>query len=66
MNINNNLLNNKITLFFSIDINHIGGLMVAVLVLSAVDRALEHWSGHTKDCKVGGCCSERANTCLRI
>jgi len=41
--------------------------MVAVLVLSAVDRALEHRSGHTKDYKVGGCCSERAKTgCLGI
>ena len=34
----------------------IGGLMVSVLVSSAVDRGCESQSGHTKDCKIGICC----------
>jgi hypothetical protein len=34
----------------------IGGVMVSVLVLSAVDRGFEPRSGQTKDNKIGICC----------
>ena len=34
----------------------IGGVMVSVLVLSAVDRGFEPRAGQTKDYKIGMCC----------
>jgi hypothetical protein len=36
--------------------NDMGGVMVGVLSLSAVDRGFESRSGQTKDCKIGICC----------
>jgi hypothetical protein len=35
-------------------INRIGGVIISVLVSSAVDRGFESWSGQTKDYKIGG------------
>ena len=35
--------------------NHIGGIMVSVLVSSAVDCGFESWSGQTKDYEIGIC-----------
>ena len=46
-------------------IDRIGGVMVSVLVSSAVDRGLEHRSGQTKDIKIGMCCFSAENTALR-
>ena len=43
----------------------IGGLMVSVLVSSAVDRGFESQSGHTKDCKIGICCFSDKHASLR-
>jgi hypothetical protein len=36
--------------------NRIGGVMVSVLISSAVDRRFEPRSGQTKDYKIGICC----------
>jgi hypothetical protein len=36
--------------------NCVGGVMVGVLALSAVDCGLEPRSGQTKDYKIGICC----------
>ena len=36
--------------------NHIGGVMVSMLVSSAVDHGFEPHSGQTKDYKIGLCC----------
>ena len=36
--------------------NRIGGVMVSVLISSAVDRVFEPQSGQTKDYKFGMCC----------
>jgi len=36
--------------------NHIGGVMVSVLVSSVVDRGLEPRSDQTKDYNIGFCC----------
>jgi hypothetical protein len=33
--------------------NRIGGVVISVLVSSAVDRGFEPWSGQTKDYKIG-------------
>ena len=46
-------------------IDRIGGVMVSVLVSSAVDRGLEHRSGQTKDIKIGMCCFFAENAALR-
>ena len=43
----------------------IGGVMVSVLALSAVDRGFEPWSGQTKDYKIGICCYPAKHTALR-
>ena len=37
-------------------LNRIGGVMVSMLALSAVDRGFEPESGQTKDYKIGFCC----------
>jgi hypothetical protein len=43
----------------------IGGVMVSVLTLSAVDRGFEPWSGQTKDYKIGICCYLAKHAALR-
>ena len=45
--------------------NSIGGVMVSMLALSAVDRGLEPLSGQTKDNKIGICCFSAKHTTLR-
>jgi uncharacterized membrane protein (Fun14 family) len=37
-------------------LDHIGGVMVSVLALSAVDREFEPQTGQIKDYKIGICC----------
>ena len=39
--------------------------MVSVLVLSAGDRGFEHWSGQTKDYKIGICCFSAKHAAVR-
>ena len=36
--------------------NRIGGVMVIVLVSSAIDSGFEPWSGQTKNYEIGMCC----------
>jgi hypothetical protein len=43
----------------------IGGVMVSVLALSAVDRGFEPWSSQTKDYKIGICCYLAKHAALR-
>jgi hypothetical protein len=43
----------------------IGGVMVSVLTLSAIDRGFEPRSGQTKDYKIGICCFYAKHTTLR-
>ena len=52
------LVNNQVIYFvlFLCRSNRIGGVMVSVLHLSAVERGLEPRSGQTKDYKIGICC----------
>ena len=45
--------------------NRIGGVMVNVLVSSAVDRGFEPQSGQTKDYEIGICCFSAKNASLR-
>jgi hypothetical protein len=45
--------------------NHIGGVIVSVLVSSAVDRGFEPRSDQTKDYKIGICCFSAKHTSLR-
>ena len=45
--------------------HRIGGVMVSVLVSSAVDRGFEPRSGHTKDYKIGICCFSVKHAALR-
>ena len=45
--------------------NDMGGVMVGVLSLSAVDRGFEPRSGQTKDYKIGICCFFTKLTALR-
>ena len=45
--------------------NRIGGVMVSVLALSAVDRGFEPWVGKTKDYKIGICCFSAKHAALR-
>ena len=45
--------------------NCIGGVMVSMLVSSAVDRGFEPWSGQTKDYKIGICCFSAKHAALR-
>ena len=46
-------------------INPIGGVMVSVLVLSAVDRVFEPWSSQSKDYKIDICCFSTKHAALR-
>ena len=48
-----------------LDVNRIGGIMVSVLALSAVDRGFEPRSGQTKDYRIGICCFSAKHTALR-
>ena len=45
--------------------NHIGGVMVSVLALSAVDRGFEPRLGKTKDYKIDICCFCAKHAALR-
>jgi len=45
--------------------NHIGGVVVGVLVSSAVDRGFEPRSGQTKDYKSGICCFSAKHETLK-
>ena len=45
--------------------NHIGGVMVRVLVSSAVNRGFDPQSGQTKDYKLGICCSFAKHAALK-
>ena len=45
--------------------NHIGGVMVSVLALSAVDRGFKPPTGQTKDYKIGICCFSAKHAALR-
>ena len=37
-------------------LDHVGGVMISVLTLNAVDRRFNLWSGQTKDYEIGICC----------
>jgi hypothetical protein len=45
--------------------HHIGGVMVSVLAVSAVDRGFEPRSGQTKDYETGMCCYSAKHAALR-
>ena len=45
--------------------NRISGIMVSVLLSSAVDSGFEPWSGQTKEYKIGMCCSSAKHVALR-
>ena len=45
--------------------NRIGGVIVSVLISSAVDRGFEPRSGQTKDYEIGICCFSAKHTALR-
>ena len=45
--------------------HRIGGVMVSVLALSAVDRGFEPGSGQTKNYKIGICCFSAKQAALR-
>jgi hypothetical protein len=45
--------------------HHIGGVMVSVLAVSAVDRGFEPRSGQTKDYETGMCCYFAKHAALR-
>ena len=45
--------------------NHIGGVMVSVLSLCAVDCGFEPRVGQTKDCKISICCFFAKHAALR-
>ena len=45
--------------------HRIGGVMVSVLVSSAIDRGFEPRSGQTKDYAFGICCSSAKHAALR-
>ena len=47
------------------ELNRIGGVIVSVLTLSAVDRGFEPRSGQTKDYKIGICCFYAKHAALR-
>ena len=48
-----------------LDVNRIGGIMVSVLALSAVDRGFEPRSCQTKDYRIGSCCFSAKHATLR-
>jgi len=43
----------------------IGGVIVIILALSAVDHMFELRSGHNKGCKIGSCCFSAKHATLR-
>jgi hypothetical protein len=45
--------------------DRIGGVMISVLALGAVDRGFEPRSGQTKDYKIGICCFSAKHAALR-
>jgi hypothetical protein len=51
--------------FFPLSISRIGGVMVSVLALRAVDRGFESQSGQTKDYIIGICCFSAKYAVLR-
>ena len=55
----------QIKTYFLVVTNLIGGVMVSMLVSSAVDHELETRSGQTKDYKIGICCFSAKNTALK-
>jgi hypothetical protein len=62
------LLENKFSKLNELFCNYkyrIGGVMVSMLGLSAVDREFEPRSGHTKDFKIDMCCFSAKHTTLR-
>ena len=46
-------------------VNHIGGVMVYILVSSVVDRGFEPRSGQTKNYKIDICCLSAKHAALR-
>jgi len=46
-------------------VNHIGYVMISVLVLSTVDRGDVPWSYKTKDDNIGMCCFSSKHPALR-
>jgi hypothetical protein len=46
-------------------VNHIGDVMVSMLILSVVDRRFEPHSDKTKDNNIGICCISTKYTALR-
>ena len=46
-------------------VNYIGGIMVSVLILSAVECGFEPQSAQTKDFKIGICCFSVKHAALR-
>ena len=54
---------NDLVLLYTV--NSIGGVMVSVLVSSAVDHGLVPRLGQTKDYKIGICCFSAKHTALR-
>ena len=51
--------------FFLILLHHINGVMVSVLIWSAVDCGFEHRLGKTKDYKIGICCFSANHKALK-
>jgi hypothetical protein len=47
------------------ELNRIGGVIVSVLTLSAVDREFEPRSGQTKNYEIGICCISAKHAALR-
>ena len=45
------------------NMDHLGGVMVSMLDLSAEDRGFDPRLGQTKDIKIGICCSAKALRC---
>jgi hypothetical protein len=56
---------NTIILTLQFQHNSVGGIMVSVLVSSAVDRGLESRLSQTKDYKIGICCFSTKYAALR-
>jgi hypothetical protein len=51
--------------FLYVNLNRICGVMVIVLVPSAVNSGFEPWSGQTKDYEIGICCFSAKHAALR-
>ena len=48
-----------------LSVNHIGGVMINLLVSIAVDRGFESRSSQTKDCKIVLCCFSAKHVAFR-